>query len=153
MRKRGELVRVDGLPWFSSKDEQRVFDSKGLACVYALGPTAGRPVKFGWCFRPDDRLTKIQAQHWMQLGVHAISWTAGEALARPLEAEINRILDRAGKRLPSGWFDITPEFAEPTIAVAAKNLGIRTTSHQAMMREITETKDSQVQRAIREARV
>lgn len=38
---------VGGLPWLSSKPELKIFADLELACVYALGPTGGQPLRIG----------------------------------------------------------------------------------------------------------
>ncbi|MGX1363189.1 hypothetical protein [Bradyrhizobium elkanii] len=111
---------VCGLPWLSSKPERAIFDELQYACVYAVGPTGGRPLRIGWARQLKDRMQALQLGSWKELQIHHIAWVAGDMLAIRLFNEATATLDKAKRRLANDWFDITPEFAVQAIRLAAE---------------------------------
>lgn len=144
---------IPGLPWFTRKPEQAIFDELKFACAYALGPEKGRPLKIGWCGQPKDRITALQAGNWHPLRVHTIMWTLGWHMAQRIEAEAHRLLEAAGRTLGNGWFDITTEFGGPTLQVAADNLKIPFFSHDSLIDRVRQVRERRIAAQVRAAGV
>ncbi|MCJ9700132.1 hypothetical protein [Bradyrhizobium sp. SHOUNA76] len=113
---------MGGLPWLSSKPELKIFADLELACVYALGPTGGQPLRIGWVRQLKDRVRDLGS--WKELQIHHIVWTAGDLLATRIHADATAMLDRSKRGLTGDWFDLTPEYATQAIRLAAANLNI-----------------------------
>src|SRR5258706_10533383 len=113
-----------GLPWLSSKPERAIFDELSFACVYAVGPTGGRPLRVGWAKQLKDRMSALQLGSWKELQLHHIAWTAGDMLAIRIFNDAAAILDKARRRLTGDWFDVTPEFAQQAIRLASDKLTV-----------------------------
>lgn len=137
------------LPWFTNRQESGIFDTLGYACVFASGPKKGRPLRIARSTAPLKWLAAIQADHWQPILVHEIAWTAGLPIARRLEAEIERILDKAGRRLNGSWFDVTPDLILPTFHVAAGNLDIETFTHDEMLARVAGFRERAIERVLR----
>jgi hypothetical protein len=144
---RNELVC--GLPFFTRHADIQLFKKLGFACVYAVGPLAGRPIRIGWTSTPSGRFSDLQSSHWRELKIHDIMWTAGSPLAKRIEKEAHRILDSRNKRMRGSWFDITVDLAVPTLQVAADNLKIPTFTHDAMLDRFEEARDMRANHALR----
>jgi hypothetical protein len=99
---------VCGLPWLQSKPERAIFVELGFACVYAVGPVAGRPLRISWGRQLKDTLAELQPGCWKPLQVHDVVWTAGDMLAVRLLNEATALLDKAKRRLTGDWYDVTP---------------------------------------------
>lgn len=105
------------------------------ACVYAIGPEKGRPLKIGYATNIATRVNSIQSCNWMTVKCHAIAWSTGPKFAQLIEAKCHEILDKASKRITGEWFDITPEWAAKVIAHAAQELDIQVISHVEMLKK------------------
>ena len=137
-----------GLLWPRKKEDLRTLDGLDHACVYAIGPENGRPLKVGWSLKPLKRFHELQAGSWKKLRVYAITWTAGEPLAKRLLQTVHEILDKSGRRLEGDWFDITPEFAIPAVQIATEKLGIPTFTHDALLDRVFAVRERRVERAL-----
>jgi hypothetical protein len=140
---------VCGLPWFSSKPEKAIFTEQQYACVYAVGPVGGRPLRLGWSKQLQDRMREIQAGYWKQFSIHEVTWTVGDMLSIRVFNEVTAMFDKASRRLTGDWFDVTPEFAAQAIRLASDKLGIPTFSHGEMMERVRAIRKSQIEKAIR----
>src|SRR5205823_4876474 len=99
---------VAGLPWLHTKPERAIFLELGFACVYAVGPTGGRPLRISWAKQLGEKLKELQPGCWKELQVHDVAWTVGDMLAVRLLNETTGMLDKAKRRLAGDWFDVTP---------------------------------------------
>ncbi|WP_298962322.1 hypothetical protein [uncultured Methylobacterium sp.] len=132
---------VCGIPFFRRHSDIALFQKLGFACVYAVGPLAGRPMRIGWTSSPSGRFSNLQSSHWKEMKIHDIVWTPGKPLAQRLDEEVNRLLTQAGRHLRGDWFDVTPEMIVPTLQVATDNLKIPTFTHEAMLQRFEEAKE------------
>ncbi|MEE9481810.1 GIY-YIG nuclease family protein [Methylobacterium ajmalii] len=135
-------VAACGLPWFRHRRDLKVFEAQKLSCVYAIGPVGGRPLKIGYCANPQVYLTEIQACHWAEMKLHEMVWTSGAPVARRLEDELHRLFDKASRRIRGEWFDVPIEMVLPAFDVAARNLKIKTFTHDAMLEGIAVAQDA-----------
>jgi hypothetical protein len=142
---------VCGLPWLHTKPERAIFSELGFACVYAVGPTGGRPLRIGWSKQLKDRMRELQLGCWKDLQIHDIAWTAGDMLAIRIFNEATTILDKAKRRLTGDWFDITPDFAGQVIRLATDKTNIKTFSHVDMLDKVREVRKKRIEAAIRQA--
>lgn len=142
---------VCGLPWLSSKPERAIFSDLEFACVYAVGPTGGRPVKIGWARQLKDRMQAIQLGSWKELQVHDIVWTAGDMLAIRLYNETTALFDKANRRLCGDWFDVTADFASQALRIAAEKSGVPTFSHGEMLERVRAIRQAKIDAAIKAA--
>lgn len=106
------------------KRTSKVYRGMEYSAVYVVGPTEGRPVKIGMTADPEHRFTNLQHGAWVELRRFYTAWFVGKPLSMRVEAEAHRILDDAERRIRGEWFDVTAEFGEKTILVAARNLGL-----------------------------
>ena len=113
----------------------------GGACVYAIGPMRGQPLKIGYSRNVFKRFEQLQMGYWEELQIHHVAWTVGELIALKLEAETHRLLNAAKLRLRSEWFNVSVELAVQTINLSAKNLDIQTHTHAKMMAECLKLTD------------
>ncbi|MHC2552414.1 hypothetical protein ACVJ6Q_003709 [Bradyrhizobium elkanii] len=142
---------VFGLPWLSSKPERAIFDELQHACVYAVGPTGGRPLRIGWARQLKDRMQALQLGSWKELQIHHIAWVPGDMLAIRLFNEATATLDKAKRRLANDWFDITPEFAQQVIRLATDKSGIQTLTHGEMLQKVRNIRKSRIEDVIKRA--
>jgi hypothetical protein len=140
---------VLGLPWLSSKPERAIFDELQFACVYAVGPSGGRPLRIGWARQLKDRMQAIQLGNWNELQIHHIAWTAGDMLAIRIFNDVTAVLDKAKRRLTGDWFDVTPEFAQQAIRLASDKLTLPTFSHGDMLQKIRAIRKNRIDAAVR----
>lgn len=138
-----------GIPFFTRHTDIQLFKKLGFACVYAIGPVEGRPIKIGWTATPSGRFTDLQSANWKEMRIHDIMWTPGPPIAKRIEKEAHRILDKAGKRIRGAWFDIPVDFAVPTLQVASDNLGLPTFTHDTMLDRFEEARELKAQYALR----
>lgn len=138
-----------GLPWLSSKPERAIFSELGFACVYAVGPSGGRPLRIGWSRQPKDKLQALQLGSWKELQIHDILWTPGDMIATRLFSEVVSILDKARRRLNGDWFDITPEFAQQAIRLASGKLTAVTFTHNEMLEKVRAVRKGRIEAAVR----
>jgi len=139
---------LSGLPWLESKPERAIFDELQFACVYAVGPSGGRPLKIGWSKKLPDRVKQIQVGNWNALQVHDVVWTAGDMLAIRVFNEAVGLFDKARRRLTGDWFDLTPEFAQQAMRLASDKLGVPTFSHGAMLEKVRDIRRKRIDAAI-----
>jgi len=139
------MSHVCNLPWLHSKPERAIFSELGFACVYAVGPIGGRPLRIGWA----RQMKELQLGCWKDLQIHDIIWTAGDMLAIRLFNEAVAVLDKAKRRLASDWFDVTPEFASQVIRLATDKLTIPTFSHGDMLQKVRAIRRSRIDAAVR----
>lgn len=142
---------VAGLPWLSSKPERAIFDELQFACVYAVGPTGGRPLRIGWARQLKDRIQALQLGSWKELQIHHVAWTAGDMLAIRIFNDAASVLDKAKRRLTGDWFDVTPEFAQQAIRLASDKLNIPTMTHGEVMQKVKDVRRSRIEAAIKRA--
>jgi hypothetical protein len=139
------------LPWLSSKPERAIFDELSFACVYAVGPTGGRPLRIGWARQLKDRMAALQLGNPKELVLHECIWTAGDMLAIRIFNETAAVFDKAKRRLMSDWFDVTPELAQQAIRLATDKLTIPTFSHGDMLQKVRAIRRSRIDAAVRAA--
>jgi allophanate hydrolase subunit 2 len=142
---------VCGLPWLYTKPERAIFSELGFACVYAVGPTGGRPLRIGWSKQLKDRMKELQLGCWKELQIHDIIWTAGDMLAIRIFNEAVAVLDKAKRRLTGDWFDVTPESARQAIRLASDKLTIPTFSQGDMLQKVRAIRRSRIDAAVRVA--
>lgn len=142
---------VCGLPWLHSKPERAIFSELGFSCVYAVGPTGGRPLRIGWARQLKDRMEALQLGCWKDLQIHDIAWTVGEHVAMRLTGVAHEILDKAKRRLTGDWFDITPEFGSQVIRLAAEKSNVSTFSHVEMLDRVRSERKRKIDAAIKRA--
>jgi hypothetical protein len=140
---------VCGLPWLHSKPERAIFSELGFACVYAVGPSGGRPLRIGWSKQLKDRMSDLQLGSWKELQIHDITWTAGDMLAIRLFNEVARLFDKANRRLSGDWFDVTPEFAQQAMRLASDKLNVPTFSHGDMLQKVRTVRKRRIDAAVR----
>jgi hypothetical protein len=140
---------VCGLPWLHSKPERKIFDELKFACVYAVGPSGGRPLRIGWARQLKDRMQDLQLGSWKELAIHDIAWVAGDMLAIRIFNEAVQLVDR--RRLHGDWFDITPEFASQALRIAAEKSGVPTLSHGQMLDKVASIRKNRIDAAVRKA--
>jgi hypothetical protein len=145
------MSHVCNLPWLHSKPERAIFSELGFACVYAVGPSGGRPLRIGWSRQLKDRMKELQLGCWKDLHIHDIIWTAGDMLAIRLFNEAASVIDKAKRRLAGDWFDITPEFASQVMRLATDKTNIPTFSHVEMLDKVRDVRKSRIEAAVRAA--
>jgi hypothetical protein len=119
-----------------------MFNALDYACVYAIGPEKGRPLKVGATGSPQARFSQIQTDNWREMLVHEIVWTLGPPLANRLQAEIHRILTKAGRHIRGEWFDVPVEYILPTFQVATDNTKVETFTHEAMIERVAQARQA-----------
>jgi len=132
------------LRWFADKAELAAFRSMKFGCVYAIGPQAGRPVKVRWGINPVTRLDEMQEANWKDLRIHHVAWCPSEGLAARLQGEIHRLLDVGNRRLVRDWFDLTPNWLEPTFNVASRIQSIPIMTNDEMIDQVLVTHQARV---------
>jgi hypothetical protein len=125
-----------GYPFFRRQADLAQFKKLGLACVYALGPVSGRPVKVSWAENPKSRFNQIQTGNWRELRMHEMLWTSGRLVVHRLEQEIKAILDGAGRGLRGDWYDVTDELVRPAFQLGRQRAGIETFTHDEMIERV-----------------
>jgi len=122
-----------GLPWLLSKPERAILDELQFACVYAAGPSGGRPLRLGHSsgLKLKDTVRHLQKGCWKELQIHQIVWTKGEHIASRVDNDASVLLDQ--RRMIGSWFDVTPEFAGQAIRIAAEKARINPMSHDEML--------------------
>lgn len=140
-----------GLPWLQAKPELKIFKELGFACVYAVGPTGGRPLRISWAKQLKEKLAELQPGYWKQLQVHDVLWTAGDMFAVRLLGEVTGLLDGAKRRLTGDWFDITPELAKQTFAIAQQKSGVSTFTHADMLDKVRAERKRRIELAVKNA--
>jgi hypothetical protein len=139
---------VFGLPWLSSKPERAIFDELSFACVYAVGPIGGRPLRIGWARQLKDRMSALQLGSWKELQIHDIVWTAGDMLAIRVFNDVAGFLDKAKRRLTGDWFDVTPDLAQQAIRLSSDKLAVPTFSHGDMLRKVRAIRKNRIDAAV-----
>lgn len=142
---------VCGLPWLHTKPERAIFSELGFACVYAVGPSGGRPLRIGWSKQLKDRMKELQLGCWKDLQIHDIVWTAGDMLAIRIFNEATATLDKAKRRLTGDWFDVTPDLAQQVIRLATDKTNIPTFSHAQMLDKVRDVRKKRIEAAVRQA--
>jgi hypothetical protein len=142
---------VCGLPWPQSKAERAIFQELGFACVYAVGPIGGRPLRISWSRQLNEKLKELQPGYWKQLQVHEVLWTAGDLLAIRLLHEATETFEKAKRRLLGEWYDVTPGLAQQTLRLATSRTGVQTFSHTEMLDRVRAERKRQIEAAIRRA--
>ncbi|WP_439357906.1 hypothetical protein [Bradyrhizobium sp. DASA03007] len=127
---------VFGLPWLQEKRERAIFKELSFACVYVVGPSGGRPLRISWAKQLKDKLAELQPGYWRPLSVHDVLWTAGDMLAVRVLNEATATLDKAKRRLTGDWFDVTPEYAQQVLRLAAEKTGTPTFTHIEMLDKV-----------------
>ncbi|TXM69657.1 GIY-YIG nuclease family protein [Methylobacterium sp. WL120] len=134
-----------GLPFFRKQSDLKLFSQLGFACVYAIGPEGGGPVKIGWTENPKNRYAQLQNAHWKKLEIREITWTVGRPLAIRLEGEIHKILKGAGRHLRGEWFDVPTNLVLGAFQVATDRHNIPTFTHDGMIERFMEARDMRAQ--------
>jgi hypothetical protein len=142
---------ICGLPWLHSKPERAIFLELGYACVYAVGPIGGRPLRISWARQLKDKLAELQPGSWKQLQVHEVVWTAGDMLAVRLLNEVAGVLDKAKRRLLGDWYDVTPELAQQALRFATDKTGVQTFTHAEMLDRVRAERKRKIDLAIKNA--
>ena len=142
---------VCGLPWLHSKPERAIFLELGFACVYAVGPLGGRPLRIAWARQLKEKLAELQPGSWKQLQVHEVAWTAGDMLAVRLLNEMTGVLDKAKRRLLGDWFDVTPELAQQALRFATDKTGVPTFTHTEMLDRVRAERKRRIELAVKNA--
>lgn len=132
------------LPWFTGKSAWDAYKALDVACVYAVGPSAGRPVMFGWTQRPLSRFESYAEGYWDDLVLHEITWAPDKALAKRLVDEMRRLMHLKNRGLRDRWFDVTSDFVLPLFQVAGDNLKIPTFTHDALIERVAEMAERKV---------
>ena len=140
---------VCGLPWLHSKPERAIFSELGFACVYAVGPSGGRPLRIGWSRQLKDRMKELQLGCWKDLQIHDIIWTAGDILAIRLFNDVAATFDKAKRRLTGDWFDVMPEHAQQAMRLASDKLTVPSFSHGDMLQKVRAIRKSRIDAAVR----
>ncbi|MEH2517409.1 hypothetical protein V1279_002982 [Bradyrhizobium sp. AZCC 1610] len=140
---------VCGLPWLSSKPERTIFDELSFACVYAVGPVGGRPLRIGWARQLKDRMAALQLGNPKELVLQECVWTAGDMLAIRVFNEVAATFDKAKRRLFGDWFDVTPELSKQAIRLASDKLNVPTFSHGEMLQKVRAIRRSRIEAAVR----
>jgi hypothetical protein len=130
-----------GLPFFRKHSDLKLFSQLGFACVYAIGPEAGGPIKVGWTQNPKMRFAQLQNAHWKPLKIHEITWTVGRPLAIRLEGAVHKILKDAGRHLRGEWFDVPVDLMIGAFQVATDREKIPTFTHDGMLERFAEARD------------
>jgi hypothetical protein len=142
---------VCGLPWLSSKPERAIFDELQFACIYAVGPSGGRPLRIGWARQLKDRMQSLQLGNPKELLLHECVWTAGDMLAIRVFNDVAATFDKAKRRLMSDWFDVMPDHAKQAIRLASDKLTVPTFSHGDMLQKVRAIRKSRIDAAVRAA--
>jgi hypothetical protein len=142
---------VCGLPWLQAKPELAIFKELSFACVYAVGPSGGRPVRIGWAKQLKDKLAELQPGCWKALSVHDVMWTVGDMLAVRLLGETTALLDGAKRRLTGDWFDVTAELAQQTLRIAREKSGVPTFTHAEMLDKVRAERKRRIDLAVKHA--
>ncbi|WP_316207476.1 hypothetical protein [Bradyrhizobium sp. SZCCHNR3118] len=142
-----------GLPWLSTKPERAIFDELQFACVYAAGPSGGRPLRLGYASGSGLRetLRTLQKGSWKELQIHHIAWTRGDLVASRIADEAAAMLDRGGRRLVGSWFDVTAELGIQAINIATGKTGITTVTHGEMLEQVRRIRRERIEKAIKRA--
>lgn len=139
---------IMGLPWFS-KVEQDIFKRMEYACVYAVGPVSGGPIKVTWGVHLPEKLAELQAGCWQELTYHDIAWVLDSGFAVRLKNGIIDFLGKAGiERLQGDWFDMTADQIVPVFQLAAQTMGMKTFTHAAMVDHIQTMRESRIQKEL-----
>jgi len=120
-----------------------------MACVYAIGPARGTPIKIGYGRDPNERLSTLQIGNWIELKVHTCAWVVDLMLARRLEMACHELLDKAQKRVRGEWFTITPDWAWKTMCVASQKIGVPIRSDREMEQIKQVREDAELKRMLR----
>ncbi|MBR1366357.1 hypothetical protein [Bradyrhizobium ottawaense] len=120
------FVISDDLQWFSrsngGKTERKLFDQRGYCAIYFAG--RDRALRLGWTGRDPRRIGEP---------ARIIAWCANDRFAKRVVTEVSQLLN---SRLVSGRYDVPVHLAEQAICVAANNVGVQITSHEAMMQHV-----------------
>jgi hypothetical protein len=76
----------------------------GQACVYAMGPPSGSPLKIGMAANPVDRREHLQFGNWVALVVHRSIFGGPRLKAIRLEHRLMRSFTTC--RISGSWFSI-----------------------------------------------
>ncbi len=145
----GRADFVCGVPWLSSKPEREIFNEQQFACVYAVGPSGGRPLRFGWARQLQDRMQQLQLGSWKELTIHQIVWTVGDMLAVRLLQDTIALVEK--RRLYGDWFDVTADLGKQAILVAADKQVVPTFSHTEMLEKVRRLRKGRIDAAVRGA--
>ena len=140
-----------GLPWLQSKPERAIFSELGFACVYAVGPIGGRPLRIAWAKQLREKLSELQPGCWKELQIHDAVWTAGDMLAVRLLNEAAALLEKAKRRLTGDWYDVTPEFAQQILRFATDKSGVPIFTHAEMLDTVRAVRKKRIEDAIERA--
>lgn len=134
-------------PWFVGP-ELDLFLRQQYACVYAIGPHTGGPIKIGWGVKLPEKLAEHQAGNWHELTYHEVTWTVGSPLAVRLKTAIHKILDDGGKRLRGDWFDVSVMDVLAVFQQATDASAIKTFTHEEMVLHIRQMRETNLRRAV-----
>ncbi|WP_315768497.1 MULTISPECIES: hypothetical protein [unclassified Bradyrhizobium] len=147
----GKSEIVNGLPWFSTKQEREIFTKLGFCSVYAVGPDGGRPLRIGVSANLQSSLKTMQLGCWKELQVHHIIWVDGELLANRIAGDVCGVFDKGNRRLAGSWFDVTAEFAVQAMRLSTDKSRIRFLSHGEMLEQVRSVRKRKIEEAIARA--
>lgn len=142
---------IVGLPWLHSKPERAIFLELGYACVYAVGPIGGRPLRISWARQLKEKLAELQPGCWKELQVHDVVWTPGDITAVRLLGEATALLDKAKRRLTGDWYDVTPEYAQQVLRFATDRSGVPHFTHAEMLDRVRAERKRRIDLAVKSA--
>ncbi|GMO36675.1 hypothetical protein [Bradyrhizobium ottawaense] len=131
------------LQWFSrskydgGKTERKLFDQHGYCAIYFAGKD--RALRLGWTGRDPRRIGEP---------ARIIAWCANDQFAKRVVNEVSQLLN---SRLVSGRYDVPVQLAEQAICVAANNVGVQITSHEAMMQHVRAMRHQRLQKELSRA--
>jgi len=131
------------LQWFSrskydgGKTERKLFDQHGYCAIYFAGK--GRALRLGWTGRDPRRIGEP---------ARIIAWCANDQFAKRVVNEVSQLLN---SRFVSGRYDVPVQLAEQAICVAANNVGVQITSHEAMMQHVRAMRHQRLQKELSRA--
>lgn len=131
------------LQWFSrskydgGKTERKIFDQHGYCAIYFAGND--RALRLGWTGRDPRKIGEP---------ARIIAWCANDWFAKRVVTELSRLLN---SRLVSGRYDVPVHLAEQAICVAANNVGVQITSHEAMMQHVKAMRHQRIEEELSRA--
>ncbi|MBR0993973.1 hypothetical protein JQ580_24950 [Bradyrhizobium japonicum] len=131
------------LQWFSrskydgGKTERKLFDQHGYCAIYFAGKD--QALRLGWTGRDPRRIGEP---------ARIIAWCANDQFAKRVVNEVSQLLN---SRLVSGRYDVPVHLAEQAICVAANNVGVQITSHEAMMQHVRAMRHQRLQKELNRA--
>ena len=76
-------------------------NNDGFCSIYLIGPKEKSPLKIGFGLDPFARLTMLQVGNWVELFIHHNVWVADMKLARRIEGQCHKTLDKLAQSVRS----------------------------------------------------